>query len=61
MRELEEKLLAELSAVTGNILDNDSIILSLESIKKETSEVAAEVLIMSLVAVVYCCGVAWRA
>ena len=43
LRELEEKLLSELNSVTGNILDNDTIIQSLESIKKETSEVAAEV------------------
>jgi dynein heavy chain 1 len=43
LRDLEEKLLLELNSVTGNILDNDSIILSLESIKKEAQEVADEV------------------
>jgi hypothetical protein len=42
MRELEEKLLLELSSVQGNILDDDTIIVSLEKLKKETAEVSAE-------------------
>jgi hypothetical protein len=54
LRELEEKLLLELNSVTGNILENDAIILSLESIKREASEVAAEV--SEGLSVVCCCS-----
>ncbi len=43
LRELEEQLLRELSSVSGNILDNDSIIMSLERLKKEAAEVSRQV------------------
>jgi dynein heavy chain 1 len=42
LRDLEEALLAELSGVQGNILDNDSVIQALETLKAEAAEVAKE-------------------
>ena len=42
LRDLEEKLLAELAAVQGNILDDDSVIVALETLQKEAAEVAEE-------------------
>ena len=43
LRELEEQLLRELSSVSGNILDNDAIIMSLERLKKEAADVTTQV------------------
>jgi dynein heavy chain 1 len=44
LRELEESLLNKISAVQGGILDDDSVINSLESLKKEAADVNSEVL-----------------
>lgn len=43
LRELEESLLNKISAVQGAILDDDSVINSLESIKAEASQLNNEV------------------
>ena len=43
IRDLEERLLNELSGIEGNILDDDSIMVSLETLKKDASEVAEQV------------------
>lgn len=42
LRELEENLLNTLSEVRGQILDNDAVISSLETMKKESETVAKE-------------------
>ena len=43
LRQLEEQLLLELSSVSGNILDNDAIIKSLETLKNEAADVTTQV------------------
>ena len=48
LRELEEQLLRELSSVSGNILDNDTIINSLERLKTEAADVTKQVNVVVL-------------
>ncbi|CAM9242548.1 unnamed protein product, partial [Chrysoparadoxa australica] len=43
LRQLEERLLDTISAVQGNILDDDTVIKALEDLKKEAGDVAQEV------------------
>eukprot|EP00939_MAST-03C_sp_MAST-3C-sp1_P003513 g3513.t1 len=43
LRELEESLLSALNASEGNILDDDNVMVKLETLKKEAAQVRAEV------------------
>ena len=43
LRELEDGLLNQLSAVQGNILDDDRVIKTLEELKAEAADVGREV------------------
>jgi dynein heavy chain 1 len=43
LRELEDSLLDALNKSEGNILDNNALINTLETLKKEAAEIAAEV------------------
>lgn len=54
LRELEEQLLRELSSVSGNILENDAIIVSLERLKREAADVSKQVRVCLCVFVRVC-------
>ena len=43
LRELEDELLNALNNVQGNILENDAVILTLETLKKEAADIGEEV------------------
>lgn len=43
LRELEDSLLDALNKSEGNILDNNALINTLETLKREAAEIAAEV------------------
>jgi len=42
LRELEDSLLNSLNHAQGNILDNENVISTLETLKKEAAKVTAE-------------------